>query len=301
MEMSQTRANIVNMVIGWAASCMQDLETASGAARQSYHGLQHAGSHVYRVARRAAKIIMKDTPQQIWDPILRIMAMSHDLKQKFHAEGKAHAKFPLVTIRNRDRGPNEIETADAVIAYIKEVDPDGMITEQERRIIHQGIVFTIPEWHVEAATMYQPRMFNALDAHEAAPLACCLGLGDLGLPGAFTGEFLDASDDLIREECQGLNGLLLTIQSIRDIPENVREAHLDFFRDWDKSQASFARGQKALTFQKILDSFPEEAGELREAFKYFDESALQAGERAKAREHLTFEQYARTLGFVLPL
>ena len=294
------RKLLLDCLIGWAVQVMQNLETASGDRRQSYHGLSHAGSHVYRTARRFAKIVLEAEPEQYMQ-LLNLMCTGHDLIQNSVPGGKAHFKFEKVFLRNRKRGPNEVETAALILTKINTLDTEGWITEQERAAIKNGIEFTIPEWNAEVGTMYQPRLFQALDAGDVDPLAVALPVGDLLLCGAFPTEFILASDALLIEECEGLCALLLQIRHLDEIPTDVQEQHLEYFRSWDAGQASFASGQEKLTFGRILRAFPEKENELIDAFRYFDESILRAGERAKARSGWSFKQYLTGVGFPVPI
>ena len=279
---------------------MQNLETAGGQRRQTYHGLSHAGSHVYRAARRFAKIVLEADPAEYLQ-ILDLMCIGHDLIQDSVPGGKPHFKFEQVILRNRKRGPNEVETAALILTKINSLDTEGFITERERAAIKNGIEFTIPEWNAEAATMYQRGLFEALDAGDVDPLAVALPVGDLLLCGAFPTDFILASDALLIEECEGLCSMLLQISHLDEIPKGVQEQHLEFFKSWDAGQASFASGQQKLTFARILQAFPEQASELREGFRFFEESVLRAGERATARSAWTFKQYLTGVGFPVPI
>ncbi|TSC59431.1 MAG: hypothetical protein Greene041662_499 [Candidatus Peregrinibacteria bacterium Greene0416_62] len=294
------RELLLDCLIGWAVQVMQGLETASGERRQSYHGLSHAGSHVYRTARRFAKIVLEGDPKD-YMKVLDLMCVGHDLIQNSVPGGKAHFKFEKVVLRNRKRGPNEVETAALILAKIDTLDTEGWITAKERAAIKNGIEFTIPEWNAEVGTMYQRGLFEALDAGDVDPLAVALPVGDLLLCGAFPTEFILASDALLIEECQGLCELLLQVKRLDAIPEDVQQQHLEYFRFWDAGQASFASGQQKLTFARILQAFPGKATKLKEAFRFFDESVLRAGERANTRSQWSFRQYLTGVGFPVPI
>lgn len=300
-----SRKNVVHMVNGLLSEMMLALETASGSARQSYHGLKHC-TDVFKVARRAAKILCDESyHSRDWEEliqILTVMAFGHDIIQVFDPEGMFDTRFTHVKKRKRSRGPNEDLTAEQVIKAIEMFDEENLISQLERAAVRQGIRFTFPEWNQAAGTMYQPRVFEALDTGKADPLAVSLAMGDLLCCGTFPIEFIRASDTLLVEECQGLNEWMLSgITSLEQIPENVQEDHLLFFKDWDANQAKFAEGQKKLTFQKILDSYPKKAEALLKAFDGFEESAIRSAERMRERKNWTFEQYARAVGFPVPI
>ena len=294
------RKMLLDCLIGWAVQVMQGLELASGSSRQSYHGLSHAGSHVFRTARRFAKIVLASKPEEYMQ-ILNLMCTGHDLIQNSEPGGKAHFKFTQVMLRNRKRGINEEQTAALILSKIAELDTEGWITARERSAIDQGVKFTIPEWNQDFGTMFQRGLFDALDAGDVDPLAVALPVGDLLLCGAFPTEFILASDALLIEECEGLGTLLRQVANLDEIPKEIQQQHLEYFRFWDAGQASFASGQQKLTFARILRAFPDQASELRDAFRSFDESVLRAGERAKARSGWTFGQYLTGVGFPVPI
>ncbi len=296
--MKLSRTLLVDAVIGSATRQMLKLEMQSGSDRQHYHGLEHV-SLVTITARTAAKRLVGGD-ENVWLDTIEVMGMGHDLIQKCDPAGMPHFLFPEVILRKRMRGPNEDQTADLVVQTIEELDEDNLFSDEELAAIDQGIRFTVPEWDNTAKTMIQPRMLQALDDKTAKPLAVSLAMGDLLLCGTNPDKFIGGSDGLLVEECTDLVARLLRAKSLSDIPQVIRDRHLDYFRFWDGGQAGFAAGQKKTTFQRVLDAFPKAADGLIKAFNGFKESGDRAMERANDRMTWSFEQYARQVGFRLP-
>lgn len=185
---------------------------------------------------------------------------------------------------------NEHASAAKILEWIaqqEESKKKRFFTIDDRRHILEAIKATIPRFEPTLLTVVQPYLKQ--DAH---PIALAVALADLGEAGMDPEAFLAGGDALFREE--NLDMLNLDADTLTD---EEQKAYRDRMLGWTKFQSVFANGRKRMLEVEISGLPTQAQVALRRTFNRFDESITLAQARAQTREHLSFNELYKAMGY----
>lgn len=293
--MFSKRELLVNAFVGQCQISMIKLARASKYRRQRYHAASHP-PEVYVGATRVNACLVGGEDAKKFDDVILLACAGHDVIQEAEI-GMGPKGFK---VRQRKRGDNEKITANWAQIQLEELQHifgEGSISNDEIKLVHQAIEWTIPAWNQDLMTMVQPGLWEGLKSGTWHPVPVSVAMGDLLPCGHHPETFLATSDPLFVEEQVEFDEILAGLKTQKDLDPQIAGRMLDVMRSWDASQVGFALGRKK-AFAIETDWLPvTQRDALRGRVNKFDESAARARWKADSRKSLSVFEYASAMGF----
>jgi len=231
----------------------------------------HNTNHTQNVLERSLKIAEVFSISNKDRFLLQIAALFHDVIQFYEEKEVEIDVSPEEKIKTlklfRQVGQNEEESAKKAENFMNRYG--NLFSQEDIKRVRRAILATIPDFHEEEKTVYQPRLYEEIQLGFVDPVILCLALADLGGVGMLSfDEFKKENLRLFLEEFPEVKRLLLS-ESLSDEDE---KKIVKLFKYWLNLQLSFIQGRKKLFYQEIEHLPDEVKNKLTALFSHFDEN-----------------------------
>jgi len=234
--------------------------------RENFSELEyHNPEHSLGVGDKAVGFL----PEGISDRLrilTRTIGYAHDIIQTYNWRKETPQGIPIIgQKRFRDGGIIEQQSAQYVSKLLLE---EGIeLTEEERGILDEAIMGTVPGYSVELRTVTQPNLKEG--SHD---VAWAIGAADLGSAGDNPEQFLKDGDNVFREDRM--------LPNLNTLDEVTLTALYQEAIGWTASQVAYAEGQKQYWHREEV---PEH---IKSKLTKFDESVALCQKRLERRQAL---------------
>jgi hypothetical protein len=250
----------------------------------------HNVEHTTGVIRRTGDLLkaMGVPEQQVQVGLLA--AAFHDTVQRWEPNPTADGRV----LRKRFTGQNEIDSAAEAVELIRRTG-QGDLGDGDCDMVTQAILATIPGWDPENKTVSQPKL-----AADAPPVVRAVAMADLGIPGMDGAPYVEAGDNLFREENLDIVRALRTCRSRADLSDEVLEAYKKRILGWCRAQVAYAQGRQARLPIELGNLDGPARAAVEKLFCKFDEAIAAAEEAVRVRDALPPWEAIRATGYAIP-
>lgn len=249
--------------------------------------LYHNEAHTKNVVTNAIKIgsALGLAPHEL--ALVQIAASYHDVVQNWHAEDREDGSL----FRKRESGPNEIQSYDEAIAWMKEESGQEW-SESDFARIKDAILATTPTWDVELRTVVQKMLTPDCD-----PVLRAVALADISAPGMNPDICMQNTDSLFLEEQLDAIEALKQYQE-GNLPEEKGVQIVERYKKWVDGQWHFVDGRRQRLEIELDGLSVDSKNTVRDLFSHFDDSLKLVGDHRTNIQNWTFEDFVK---YVEPL
>ncbi|HVC92909.1 MAG TPA: hypothetical protein VND64_04415 [Pirellulales bacterium] len=250
----------------------------------------HSVEHTIGVVRRTCALLrgMGASEKECRAGI--VAAAFHDTVQRWVPSPFSDGRV----MRRRSTGQNEADSAAEAAGWMLH-DGITVFDQQDRTLVTQAILATVPGWDAKNETIFQPKV--TLDA----PLVVrAVALADLGIAGMDGATFVETGDQLFREENLDIAGALRFAPAHAGLRAGTLESYKVRMLAWSRSQVGFARGRRARLEIELGNLSSTAKSAVRVLFSQFEAALTTATEAVTIREALPPWEVARAMGYSIP-